>query len=189
MAGELAPEDRFGEAAIAADHTGAPNGIADVLQSLDETRDLYFSLRNLRKILDGQPIDRRAQPYYFKRLRKRAAAEEAVAKKSVTVSSSLAFGVLQDRIDGEFFPARLPQAALILIMTPRDGPARWDAKMRLGQRAPIGASLHDLRIGCFDPAFGSRWNAGSNTRNGGTSIDPQDYAARVAQEMREVWGI
>jgi hypothetical protein len=189
MAGEIPPDDRFGEAAIAADHTGAPNGIADVLQSLDEMRDLYFSLRNLRKLLDGEPIDRRAQPLYEARLRKRASAQKLVANNSVSMCKSLAFGVLTENIDGEFFPAQLPRAALILILTPRVEPGRWNAKIRLGQRAPVGASLLDLGVTSFDPAFGGRWNAGSNSRNGGTWLEPHEYAGRIAQAMEESWGI
>ena len=189
MSGDLTPDARFGEAAIAADHTGAPDGIADVLQSLEERRDLYFSLRNLRKLLEGEPLDRIAQPFYAKRLRKREAAAEAIAASKIRVESSLAFGVLEEKLDGEFFPAKLPNAAVILIMTPRSDPGRWDAKMRLCLNAPTGAGLQNLDTARFDPAFAGRWNAGSNSRNGGTGIEPEVYARHVAEAMRDAWGI
>jgi hypothetical protein len=189
MAGELESNPLFGEAAIAADHTGAANDIADVLQSLDSRRDLYFSLRNLRKYLDGKPLDFTAQPFHKERLRKREAAYKAVATGKVQRDGSLAHGILDTKLDGEFFPAKIPDAALILLLIRRTDSPRWDAKMRLGHAAPEGASLHQLRTRRFDPAFASRWNAGSNARNGGTEMDPQDYASNVAFAMREAWGI
>jgi len=189
MAGELECDSIFGEAAIAADHTGAPNGIADVLQSLEPRRDLYFSLRNLRKLLSGEPLDRTAQPFYAERLKKREAAEAAVAKRKIQLDGSLAHGILERKIDGEFFPAKLPDAALILLLSPRIDSNRWDAKMRLGLGAPEGVSLHDLRSKRFDPAFAGRWNAGSNARNGGTDMKPDDYVQNVAFAMREAWGV
>ena len=189
MAGELECDPIFGEAAIAADHTGAPNGIADVLQSLEPRRDLYFSLRNLRKLLAGEPLDRTAQPFYAERLKKREAAESAVANRKIHLDGSLAHGILERKIDGEFFPAKLPDAALILLLSPRTDSTRWDAKMRLGLGAPKGASLHHLRSKQFDPAFAGRWNAGSNARNGGTEMKPDEYVQNVATAMREAWGV
>ena len=189
MSGDLAPDPQFGEAAIAADHTGAVNGIADVLQSFEEKRDLYFSLRNLRKLLDGEPLDRIAQPYYAKRLRKREAAADAIANRTIDTEGPLAFGVLEEKIDGEFFTAKLSQAAVILLMNRRADSPRWDAKLRLGLNAPTGASLHHLRTERFDPAFAGRWNAGSNARNGGTDIIPEYYVRYVAEAMQEAWGI
>jgi hypothetical protein len=189
MAGELEPDARFVEAAIAADHTGAPDEIADVLQALEPRRDLYYSLRNLRKLLDGVPLDRTAQPLYADRLRKREAADGAVASGKVQLDGALAHGILDRKIDGEFFPAKLPNAALILLLTPRTDSNRWDAKMRLGKAAPPGASLHQLRPKQFDPAFAGRWNAGSNARNGGTSLKPEEYIRYVGFAMREEWGI
>jgi len=189
MAGELEPDARFGEAALAADHSGETNEIADVLQSFDSLRHLYFSLRNLRKLLDGKPLDLTAQPFYKTRLKKREAAAAAVANRAVSLSGPLAFGVLENKLDGEFFPARIPGAALILLMNKRADSPGWDAKMRLGRKAPAGASLHNLRTERFDSAFAGGWNAGSNARNGGTTLDPEVYASRVTDAMRESWGI
>jgi hypothetical protein len=189
MAGELEPDERFGEAAIAADHTGETNEIADALQSFDSLRHLYFSLRNLRKLLDGKPLDSTAQPYYNGRLKKREDAAAAVANRNVSLNGPLAFGVLEKRLDGEFFPARIPDAALILLMNKRADSRGWDAKMRLGLRAPSGASLNDLRTERFDSAFAGRWNAGSNARNGGTILAPDVYARHVTEAMRQSWGV
>jgi hypothetical protein len=189
MSGELEPDPQFGEAAIAADHTGAPNGIADVLQSLDTLRDFYFSLRNLRKLMNGEPLDFTAQPHYKTRMKKRDAAEKAVANGKVQQDGPIAHGILDMKIDGEFFPAKLPDAALIVLFTPRTDSHNRDVKIRLGPSAPSGASLHHLRIKHFDPAFAGRWNAGSNRRNGGTPMDPDDYVRNVAYAVREEWGL
>lgn len=187
MAGELAPDPVFGEAAIAADHTGVKNEIADVLQSLEPRRDLYFSLRNLRKLMDGQPLDWTAQPFYADRLRKREAAENLVAKNKVHMDGPLAHAVLDMKIDGELLPAKLPEAALILLISARTDSSRWDAKIRLGNRAPEGACLRQLRMKRFDPAFSGRWNAGSNAWNGGTDVRPEEYIRHVSSAMREAW--
>ncbi len=46
--GIFPPHEIFGEAAIAADHTGEENKIADLLQALQYKRDLEFSVRNLK---------------------------------------------------------------------------------------------------------------------------------------------
>jgi hypothetical protein len=56
-------------------------------------------------------------------------------------------------------------------------------KLRLGTRAPEGFTLHDLHMTDFDPAYGGRWNAGSNARAGGTTIPPARYAEEVRQRL------
>ena len=61
MRGIIPPEARFGEAAISADHTGAKNDIADMLQGLEEKRDIEYSLRNLELLLGGLPLDKDAK--------------------------------------------------------------------------------------------------------------------------------
>ena len=56
-------------------------------------------------------------------------------------------------------------------------------KIRLGMAAAAGCSLQRLGIVSFAPAFGGRWNAGSNKRGDGTDIAPADYAANIADEL------
>ena len=53
VSGRLEPKPEYEAAAIAADHTGAKNGIADLLQSLDSYRDHELSLRNLSLLERG----------------------------------------------------------------------------------------------------------------------------------------
>lgn len=57
VAGDIPPLPVFGEAAIAADHTGEANPIADLLQGLDAKRDYDLSLRNLHLLLRREPLE------------------------------------------------------------------------------------------------------------------------------------
>ncbi len=192
MSGHLPPDDMFGDAAVAADHTGEPNDLADLLQGLDDCWDrqkprdpLYFIDVARRFVSEGErSLDAAGQAALSDRRRKRLAAAAAVARGDVTVSNGLAFGLPTERLDGEFFPALLPDAVLIVLMTPRRAdPSRWNTKIRLGPAAPAGSSLHQLGICEFDSAFGGRWNAGSNTRNLGTSTTPEEYKAELLKRL------
>jgi hypothetical protein len=78
--GRLAPEDRFSEAAIAADHTGADNEIADLLQALDGRRDLRLSFRSLDRLLRGESLEKTAEDGLAERRRKRRAAADVVRR-------------------------------------------------------------------------------------------------------------
>ena len=55
MSGRLAAEDRYGDAALAADHTGDENLIADLLQALDKFDDFELSFAALARLESGQP--------------------------------------------------------------------------------------------------------------------------------------
>ena len=101
----------------------------------------------------------------------------------IRLDGPLAFGVLDESIDGEFFPALLPKAVVILTAAPHQ-PPRWVMKLRLGLAAPPGMTLQRLGIQEFDPAYGGRWNAGSNKRGGGTDMLPEVYARAVTERLR-----
>ncbi|HST61155.1 MAG TPA: hypothetical protein VLK84_20805, partial [Longimicrobium sp.] len=185
MAGLLAPDPRYEAAAIAADHTGEANPIADLLQALDPLRDLQFSLSSLDALEQGHP----PEPIVRERLRnremERRKAEQYVQEGRFHQAGRLAWAVLDDKVDPIFFPALLPDAWTILLAVPMpEHPGRWEAKLRLGMSAPPGATLHDLAIRAFDPAFGGRWNAGSNRRAGGTAIRVEEYAAALQERMQ-----
>jgi len=185
VTGELEPLAAFGQAALAADHSGKPDPIADLLQALDARRDYDLSLRNLRCLLDGATLEPEAQAALDVRLGKRATAAQLVAQGRFTHIGPLAFAVLEEAVDGEFFPALLPQATLIVMCSPRPQElAHWNVKLRLGQAAPDGFSLHDLHLREFDEHYGGRWNAGSNKRGGGTSLTPEAYAAGIAARLQ-----
>jgi hypothetical protein len=183
MRGDLEPLEIFGDAAIAADHTGEENSIADLLQALDKKRDYDYSLRNLRLLLDGKELDAEAQAALKKRLTKREKAAELVRGGAFTIQNGMAWVELDEAIDGEFFPALLPETVLIVMFSPRENePGKWDAKFRLGNAAPARFSLMDVVLP-VDEGYGGRWNAGSNKRAGGSDIPPNDYVTTMTTHI------
>lgn len=186
MSGRLPPDPCFGDAAIAADHTGKENDIADLLQGLDaelsrrKVRDYTASFENLHRLLNNQPLDSQAKEALDARLCKRCVAEKFVSNGRFQRVGPLHFAVVDEPIDGEFFPALLPDAIAIMVANPLlEDPSRWQVKLRLGRDAPSGLALSDLGIQDFDPNYGGRWNAGSNRRGGGTPLTPEEYAERL----------
>ena len=185
VSGRLEPKPEYEAAAIAADHTGAKDSIADLLQSLDSSRDHELSLRNLSLLERGRPLELVAQQALANRIRKREKAAEQWRQGQIRLDGPLAFGVLEESIDGEFFPALLPKAVVILMAAPHQ-PKPWVMKLRLGLAAPPGMTLQRLGIQEFDPAYGGRWNAGSNKRGGGTDMSPEVYARAVTERLRGI---
>ena len=188
MLGILPPHEVFGQAAINADHTGQQNAIADLLQSIAKAKDFAFSLGNLVKLSTAQPLDDQAQVWLTQHLQDREKAKDVVTQGDFrTLPGGLVWGELEARIEGAFFPALLPKAKLILIVSPLTGTTNKRMSLRLGLAAPEGVTINTLNIPTLDSAYGGRWNAGSNNRAGGTSVAPQEYAraldARLAQLM------
>jgi hypothetical protein len=185
VAGHLPPDPAWAAAALAADHTGAENAAADLLQALEERRDWRASLAALDLLRRGRPLPGSAREALERRRRRRAAAERVVAAGAVHRDGPLAWVVFDEETDGAFFPALLPDAAAVLLASPLPAdPARWLVKVRLGLAAPAGTTLHRIGIAEIDPAFGGRWNAGSNRRAGGTSLAPEAYARALAERLR-----
>jgi hypothetical protein len=190
LAGRIAPDPTLNEAAIAADHTGAANHIADLLQALDRERDVEFSIRNLKALLDGRTLEPRAASLLSKRHERRRAAAAAVANGAFNTISGVYYGVFTPKLEGEFFPSLLPKAKLILAIEPIAG-SRWVVKIRLGHAAPEWLTLDDLRLREYDRGWGGRWNAGGNGRTDGggsqrgTTIPPNEYAAAIAARLEE----
>lgn len=191
MSGRLEPDPELGVAAIAADHTGAEHPVADLLQALDQERNLEFSFGSLAALLAGRPLPEAARAALEDRQRMRAAAEAAVTSGTMKMDGPIAWGSFNETIYGEFFPALLPEAVVILAIAPHGdlGPGRLEMKLRLGAKAPPGFSLQGL-LKDFDPRFGGRWNAGANKRGssdapGGSAIPPAVYAAEVRRRVDE----
>lgn len=187
MAGELPPDPVYGEAAIAADHTGAEHAIADLLQSLDHLRDFELSRRSLARHLQGKVLDPVAQVALARRCHRRGKARDAVENGEFQLIGKIAWAEFDHAMDGEFFPDLLPEAIIIVTASPRDyHDGHWNTKLRLGEAAPEGFTLHDLDMAELDPGYGGRWNAGSNRRGGGTVLDPEAYAEQVARRADAV---
>ena len=185
---EALPE--YGRAALAADHTGEENDIADALQALEPWRDVELSFATLRAVETGAPLPELAREALARWRHKRDCAAHYVAQGTVASDGVMAFGILDGEIDGIFFPPLLPDAVLILLAVPKPNEAGcWVMKLRLGARAPEGFTIHDLHMTDFDRAYGGRWNAGSNARAGGTTIPPARYAEEVRRRLARVAGL
>lgn len=119
MRGILEPKDEFGEAAIATDHTGEPNRIGDLLQSIEDKRDIEFSLRNLQLLLEGKPFESEAEECLQKRLRDRERARDIVEKDFTANSSGeIYYASLDKKIDSGLLPAFVPKVKIIVIFNP-----------------------------------------------------------------------
>jgi hypothetical protein len=175
----LPPDEVFGEAVIAADHTGAPNAIADLLQALDPLRDFEYSLSCLR----GQSLDGRAAELLAKRHAERARAKELVESGAFHKVGQVAIAKLTaEKVAGEFLPSLLPEAAVIVSASPMEN-GRWETKVRLGAAARAGVTLYSLGVRAFEPNFRGRWNAGSTKRAGGSTVDPLSLAEYLPGQL------
>lgn len=184
MKGILPPKEIFGAAAIAADHTGEGNEIADLMQAVKNERDIAYSLKQLQLLFDGKDLDERAAKLMQRRQGDREKIRESINQGKYEMIGDVASVILDEKIDAALVPALLPQAKLILLFSPMtDGKRAVD--FRVGLAAPAGFSLKKLGIERVDDFFGGRWNAGGNwrsrgDRSGGTGMAPQDYARRIS---------
>ena len=209
LSGRLDAKAVYGEAAIAADHTGVEHGIADLLQGLDahwsrkkrdtptlETIEYLFAC--LERLEDGEAVEKVddfARDSIEGRKKSRAQAE-GIARTRMEANRNVYFAQLtQDEgpIEGELFLPHLPDAWIVATASPHsDHDNRWQWRIRLGNAAPGWLSLHDLGMGTFDPVFGGRWNAGSNNRppekDGdralpGSTLSPEEYRDRLVEAL------
>ena len=182
MLGVLPPEEQFSHPAIAADHTGEPNIIADLLQPCGKLKDFNLSLRNLVKQQTGLPLDSQVQQVVNEQQQDRAVAVKLVQQgKFEFLPHGVAWTLLENRMDGALFPPLLPEATIIIQSSPIKGTNKFRMAVRLGKAAPNGVTLHQLNIQSVEPGYGGRWNAGNNSRSGGTTMTPFEFAQRLDQ--------
>ena len=184
LTGLLPPAAVFGDAVLAADHTGEPNAIADLLQALDPLRDVGFSLESLDRLLQGQPLPPRAAELLEKRHDERRRARELAHAGAFRMVGPVAVAKLtrEDKVAGELLPDLFPRAEAIVSASPMDN-GRWETKVRLGRAAEPGETLYSLGIQQWEPNFHGRWNAGSTRRSGGSTIDPFLLARHMAEAL------
>lgn len=190
MRGIIKPNEEFGVAAIAADHTGEANQISDLLQSFNDKRDVEFSLRNLQLLLEGKPIEPEAKELLQKRLEDRERAKLIVANEfKKDESGAIYYANLDKKIDGGLLPVLVPDAKIIVLFSPmldketkKVVPGTLETKVRLGMSAPDGTDLRKI-MERVDPNWGGRWNAGTNKRKGGTTIDTESYIQALSAEL------
>jgi guanosine-3',5'-bis(diphosphate) 3'-pyrophosphohydrolase len=191
LMGSFPPDDDLVAASVAADHTGVEHPVADLLQALDESRhgdrteaQYLESLRGVRRLLAGEELEPSAQAALTLRRKRRERARDLVERGLVIREGPVALLTLDEEIDGAFFPGLLPDSAVIMLASPHPlQTGRWTVKLRIALGAPPGLRLHQLGVSEWDSAFGGRWNAGSNKREGGTSMSPEEYARRVAERL------
>ena len=180
LSGALPPDDRFGRAVLAADHTGEANDIADLLQAIQDRRDPQYSYEQLGRLIDGHPLDGAAS----RALDQRRTSREDLKRVPFQQfgETGVYYAQLTGRVDGEFAPALLPAAMVIVLASPMpDGSGKWEIKVRAGNQFPPGWSLQELKL----DSFGGRWNAGSSKRHGGSALGPEAYAQHVAERLTE----
>lgn len=183
LCGILPPADRYASAVVAADHTGEPNPIANLLQALDPARDFAMSIRNLCLLEEGEPIEAAAVHLLEKRDSERRIAQELVSSGAFEQIGRVAVATLrlEQRVPGEFLPSLLGGRVWAIISgTPFNATSKlWEIKIRLGAGAPAGANLFAMGVLQAEPKFGGRWNAGSTKRAGGSSDAPREVALRL----------
>jgi hypothetical protein len=192
MTGALKPEEEFGQAAIAADHTGEENQIADLLSALTDQRDVELSLRNLELLLLKKPLEPKAQQLLEKRYQERAKAFK-IAREVFTSRGQVYFAKTDEEIDVVLLQALMPNAAIIILSYPRINDKTgeklpgYEVKVRLGLAAPQGADIREI-MKEVDFNFAGRWNAGNNGRRGGTQMDFNLYVNLVEQSYNKYLG-
>lgn len=172
--GILLPEKIFEEAAIAADHTGEENQIADLLQALKRERDIKLSVRNLQLLLGSETLEPKALTLLEERYKERQEAKKIVNSKKFQKIGRITYVYLKKSINSAFWPSLIPDAQVILTFHKGDH-GNLIARTRLGMTAPKGLALNKIGINEFDPDWGGRWNAGSNRRSGGTKLPMGEY--------------
>lgn len=197
LARRLEPDPAYGEAAIAADHTGEENPVADLLQGLDahwsrnrrpmpDPDGLEFFFDSLSLFQSGRAMDSFAREAMDMRKESRDRASRIVAEGCFQSEAGVSFAALEEPLEGELLLPFLDEAMMVVTMNRhRELPERWQVKIRLGLAAPEGLSLQAMGIEQFDAAYGGRWNAGSNNRGGGTDLEPEEYRRRLVAAMVE----
>lgn len=186
MTGRLPTSDEWSDAAIAADHTGEENLLSDVLQALEDNRNLEKSLTVALKLsadrdnLQQMPDVR--QLVLEKRGIVRQALRQQVERGAFHWLGDIAWIVLDKKVDAALAPALLPEARLIVIASamPVGSAKPWRIRARLGVGVE-GLDLSQLHL----PDSGGRWNAVSTSRHGGTNISPQDYVRLLAEKIAQ----
>ncbi|MCK5593863.1 MAG: hypothetical protein KAI18_01335 [Candidatus Aenigmarchaeota archaeon] len=185
MTGALEPLEIYNDAAIAADHTGVENDISDLLQALQETRDLPFIMENLCHLQDDEKIDTKAEMLLEDRMESREEVKQLVKDGAFSEYNGIYYIGRDEKIESELVPEFLPDAKLVVLASPMppDSEREWEIKVRLGKNTR-DINLKKLNL----PDFGCRFNAGSTMRLGGTDIELEEYVRRVYSEISRVYG-
>jgi hypothetical protein len=205
MSGIIEPDEKFGIAAIAADHTGMPNEIADLLQAIKDGPDgdngekstsesnkqkYLYSLEQLQNLLSGKDLDIKAQDLYNNRLQERELLRNMIDEGKFQFAGNndevvyLESG--QEKFDATLLIGLFPQAKVIFTARKiTDG--KTIANFRLGLGAPAGSDIRSIMIAIEEP-FGGRWNAGANRRSGGSDSSAKEIADKIEAYLQKSVG-
>lgn len=150
---------------------------------MSELRSVEASLRNLRFLLQGNGLEENALLLLRKRQEERTDVRQYIAQGHAEKIGQVYLLITKTKIDAGLVPAFLPDARIIVVATPCVDQSKWEIAVRVGLARSEELSLDTLDINSFDPAYGGRWNAGSNRRGGGTIIEPWDYALALDQML------
>lgn len=165
LSGVLPPHERFEQAVLDADHRGAPNELADILQACSTTRDLSLLVEGLSVFLKGETPSARVKQHLEQLHEKRLAVKEIVGQRHYEEKNGAVFIPCDRYLDSDLFLPHFPNAQVLVIGCPSEKyPDVTMTRMRLGAGVEDGVSLHRLGVVQFDPYFGGRFNAGSNKR-------------------------
>ena len=186
MTGVLEPLEIYNDAAIAADHTGVENDISDLLQALQETRDLPYIMENLCHLQDDEKIDTKAEMLLENRYESREEVKQLVDTGAFSEYNGIYYIDRDEKIESELVPEYLPDAKLVVLASPMPAGSKkkWEIKVRLGKMAGE-INLKKLNL----PDFGCRFNAGSTMRLGGTDIELEEYVKLIYKELKRVYDI
>jgi hypothetical protein len=168
----------YAKAAESADHTGAPNDIADLLQALSCKRKLLFSAKNMEDLLAGKDLDEEAAVLFKQRSDERMRSF-ALIKGGLRQKGHVTFLQLTPKknVDIQLLYWALPDAEIIMTAGQMpDDASRTGIKIMRGRKAPNGLCLNIIGLG---DGFGGRWDAISNKRAGGTTNSVAIYIDKL----------
>lgn len=165
LTGVLPPHERFEQAVLDADHRGAPNEVADLLQACSSTRDLSLLVEALSTFLKGDTLPSQIQERLDSLYEDRLQVKEIAQLRHHEERNGVVFIPCDRYFESELFLPHFPHARIIVVGCPCEkNPDVLLTRLRLGAGVESGASLHRFGITDFDPYYGGRFNAGSNKR-------------------------
>lgn len=177
ITGALECEERFARSAIAADHTGEVDDIADLLQPLAVFRDKEFSFRNLELLLQGGTLEQKAEEARARRKEDRKTCAQVADRFELRGHVYFLGG--QHFSEVELFLPLFPKAEILLLHYPSKIAGKNEIRVRLGPNAPKGLWLNKLGL----PNFAGRWNAGSSRRSEKTELTVEQYTDIINQKV------
>lgn len=184
-AGLIQPEERFIEAAIAADHTGVANDIADALTALESLQDPVYSFDIAQKLARGTPLPAEALAAKTQRENQREQVRAwALAGNLTRSSEGIYFAETElSGIRTEFLSGLPELSDAIAFVVSYVKPTGRAVKIRLGQAGmAMGIQLNDPHLKL--PNFGGRWNAGGTDRQGPNSVPVNTYVGILVEYIR-----